>query len=116
MKKLVWITAAVVAATRLFAMASSPWDWDEVQFMAGVRDFNVMRHQPHPAGFPIYILLANIVQFLGLSDFRSLQVVTFLAACSLFPLVFFIARELGLEERTAYLAALLFVFLPNVWY
>src|SRR5687767_9581671 len=116
MRKLVWITAAVIAATRLFAMASSPWDWDEVQFMAGVRNFNVMSHQPHPAGFPMYILLANVVQLFGLSDFRSLQVVTFLAACSLFPLLYAIARELELEQRTAYLAALLFVFLPNVWY
>ena len=116
MKRLVWITVAIVAATRLYAMASSPWDWDEVQFMAGVRDFNVVNHQPHPAGFPIYILLANIVQLLGLSDFRSLQVVTFLAACSLFPLLYFIGRELRLEERTSYLAALFFVFLPNVWY
>lgn len=116
MKRLVWITAAVIVATRFFAMASSPWDWDEVQFMAGVRDFNVMQHQPHPAGFPIYILLANVVQLFGLSDFRSLQVIAFLSACSLFPLMFFIGRELQLEERTAYLAALFFVFLPNVWY
>lgn len=115
-RKLLWLGSLVIAATRLFAMASSPWDWDEVQFMAGVRDFNVMKHQPHPAGFPIYILLANIVQLFGLSDFRSLQVVTFFAACSLFPLLFFIGRELRLEVRTAYLAALLFVFLPNVWY
>ncbi len=116
MKKLVGISAVLVAATRFFAMGTSPWDWDEVQFMAGVRDFNVTNHQPHPAGFPVYILLANIVQLFGTSDFRSLQVVTFLAACSLFPLLYAIARELRLEERTSYLAALLFVFLPNVWY
>jgi hypothetical protein len=115
-RRLLWITALVVIATRWFAMASSPWDWDEVQFMAGVREFDVTRHQPHPAGFPLYILLANGVQLFGLSDFRSLQVVTFLAACALFPLVFCIGRELRLEFRSAFLAALLFVFLPNVWY
>ena len=97
-------------------MATSPWDWDEVQFVAGVREFDVERHQPHPAGFPLYILLGNVVQLFGLSDFRSLQVVSFLAACSLFPLVFFLARELRLELRTSYLAALLFVFFPNIWY
>lgn len=115
-RKLLWLTAAVVAATRLFAMASSPWDWDEVQFMAAVREYDVTRHHPHPAGFPIYILLANAVQLFGLSDFRSLQVVTFLAACSLFPLLFGLARELRFEFRTSYLAALLFVFFPNIWY
>lgn len=106
----------LVAATRLFAMASSPWDWDEVQFMAGVRDLDVTRHQPHPAGFPIYLLLANLVQLFGASDFRALQVVSFLAASSLFPLLFFAARELRMEFRTAVPAATLFVFLPNIWY
>lgn len=115
-RRLFRIAALLVAATRLFAMASSPWDWDEVQFMAGVREFDVTRHHPHPAGFPIYILLANVVQLSGTSDFRSLQVVSFLAACSLFPLAFLLARELRLEVRTSFLAALLFVFLPNVWY
>jgi hypothetical protein len=115
-RKIFWITAAIIAATRLFAMATSPWDWDEVQFMAGVRDFDVTRHQPHPAGFPIYIFLANVAQLFGLSDFRSLQVVAFVAACSLFPLLFAVARELRLEYRTSLLAALLFVFFPNVWY
>jgi hypothetical protein len=115
-RRLLRIAFLAVAATRLFAMASSPWDWDEVQFMAGVREFDVTRHQPHPAGFPIYIALANLVQLFGTSDFRSLQVVSFLAACSLFPLAFLLARELRFEFRTSFLAALVFVFLPNVWY
>lgn len=115
-RKLFWITALLVAATRLFAMASSPWDWDEVQFMAGVREFDVARHQPHPAGFPVYILLGNLVQLSGTSDFRSLQGVAFAAACSLFPLAFYLARELRFEFRTSFLAALFFVFLPNIWY
>jgi len=115
-RKLLWLTTMAVAVTRLYAMATSPWDWDEVQFMAGVRDFEVTLHQPHPAGFPVYIFLANVAQLFGLSDFRSLQVVTLLAACSLFPLAFFLGRELRLDFRAAYLAALLFVFFPNVWY
>jgi hypothetical protein len=115
-RKLLWIAALIVAATRLFAMAGSPWDWDEVQFMAAVREYDVGRHHPHPAGFPVFILLANAAQLFGLSDFRSLQVVSFLAACSLFPIAFLLARELRLVFRTSLLAALLFVFFPNIWY
>jgi hypothetical protein len=115
-RRLLWIAAVLVAATRLFAMASSPWDWDEVQFMAGVHEYDVGKHHPHPAGFPLYILAAKIVQLAGLSDFRSLQVVGFVAACSLFPILFFVARELGFTFRTSLVAATLFVFLPNIWY
>ena len=115
-RKLFWLTALLVAATRVFALAASPWDWDEVQFMAGVREFDVALHHPHPAGFPLYILLGKALALTGLSDFRALQVVTLLAACALFPLVFFLARELRFAFRTSLLAALLFVFFPNIWY
>ena len=115
-RKLFWIAVLAVAATRWFAMATSPWDWDEVQFMAAVREYDVGKHHPHPAGFPLYILLANAVQYFGYSDFRSLQVVAFLAACSLFPLTFALARVLGFSFRTAMLAALFFAFFPNIWY
>ena len=115
-RRVFWIAAALVAATRLVAMASSPWDWDEVQFMAGVREYDVGRHHPHPAGFPLYILAGKLVRLAGMSDFRSLQVVAFLAACALFPIAFLLGRELRFEFRTSILAALLFVFLPNTWY
>lgn len=115
-RNLFWLTALLVVATRAFALASSPWDWDEVQFMAGVREFDVTLHHPHPAGFPLYILLGKLIAHFGASDFRALQIVTFLAACSLFPLAFFLARELRFEFRTSMLAALLFVFFPNIWY
>lgn len=115
-RKLLWLASAVVAATRLFALATSPWDWDEVQFMAAVREYDVGRHHPHPAGFPLYILLGNLVQLFGLSDFRSLQVVNVVSACALFPLLFLVARELRFSFRTSILAALLFAFFPNIWY
>lgn len=106
----------LVAATRLLAVATSPWDWDEVQFMAAVREYEVGMHQPHPAGFPLYILLANAVQLFGLSDFRSLQVIAFAASCAVFPLLFLVAQELRFSFRTCILAALLFAFFPNIWY
>jgi hypothetical protein len=115
-RRLILITTAVAAATRVYALARSPWDWDEVQFCAGVREFEVGLHHPHPPGFPLYILAAKIVRLFGVSDFHALQSVTLLAACTLFPVVFLLARELRFSFRTSYLAALLFVFLPNIWY
>ena len=84
--------------------------------MAGVREYDVGAHHPHPAGFPLYILLGKVVQLFGASDFHALQVVSFLAACSLFPLILFLALELRFTFRSALLAASFFVFLPNIWY
>lgn len=116
-RRLVWIAFVVVAATRFFAIAPTLWDWDEVQFASGVREFNVGRdHHPHPPGFPLYMLAAKMVRPFVANDFRACQTVTVLAACLLFPLAFSLARELRFSFRTSFLGALLFVFFPNVWF
>jgi hypothetical protein len=116
-RRLLWITLAVIMATRFYALAPTLWDLDEAQFAAGVREFNVGRdHHPHPPGFPLFILAAKIVRPLVTNDFRACQTVTFLAACALFPLAFALARELRFPFTTSYLGALLFVFFPNVWF
>jgi hypothetical protein len=116
-RRLLWITLAVIIATRFYALAPTLWDLDEAQFAAGVREFNVGHdHHPHPPGFPLFILAAKIVRPIVTSDFRACQTVTFLAACALFPLAFSLARELRFSFMTSYLGALLFVFFPNVWF
>lgn len=116
-RRIVWIALVIVAATRFYAIAPTLWDWDEVQFAAGVREFNVGRdHHPHPPGFPLYMLAAKMVRPFVANDFRACQTVTVLAACLLFPLAFSLARELRFSFRTSLLGALLFVFFPNVWF
>ncbi|HJQ39624.1 MAG TPA: glycosyltransferase family 39 protein, partial [Thermoanaerobaculia bacterium] len=117
-RALVWITTLLVALTRFYALAKTPWDWDEVQFAMGVRDYSVGLpfHHPHPPGFPVYMLAAKIVRPLAGSDFAACQTIVFLAACALFPLAFFLARELRFSFETSYGGALLFVFLPNIWF
>ncbi|MFL6247619.1 MAG: ArnT family glycosyltransferase [Thermoanaerobaculia bacterium] len=116
-RRIVWIAFVIVVATRFYAIAPSLWDWDEVQFAAGVREFNVGRdHHPHPPGFPLYMLAAKIVRPFVASDFRACQTVIVLSSFLLFPLAFSLARELRFSFRTSVLGALLFVFFPNVWF
>jgi hypothetical protein len=50
------------------------------------------------------------------SDFRALQLVATLAGMALFPVAFFLARELRFRTATAMGGAALLCFLPNVWY
>lgn len=96
-------------------MARSLWDWDEALFSAALREYDVALHHPHPPGFPVYVAAARFVHLFVPDELRSLQTVVVLAACALFPLAFAFAREAGFPFRTAYLGALLFVFLPTVW-
>jgi hypothetical protein len=115
-RSLVVILALVCAATRLFALARSAWDWDEALFMLGMRDYDVTHHHPHPPGFPVYIALAKLLRVAIASDFRSLQAINLIAAMLVFPAMFFFARELRFRFSTSVIAAALFAFFPNVWF
>jgi len=105
----------VAAISRIFAIARTPWDWDEMLFMLSLDHFDVARHHPHPPGFPLYIASARLFRLLGLGDFRALQAVGFLAAIAIVPAMFFLCRELRMPFWTSIAAALLLAFFPNVW-
>jgi hypothetical protein len=104
------------AVSRWFALARTPWDWDEVLFMLSLDHFNVAQHRPHPPGFPLYILAAKIIRKFGFGDFHSLQVLSLLGAIAIVPAMFFLCRELRMRFSTSLSAALLLAFFPNVWF
>jgi hypothetical protein len=57
--------AAAFLALHLVALPSSLGDLDSINFALGVRDFDVSQHQPHPPGYPLYILAAKMVYGAG---------------------------------------------------
>src|SRR5438067_2001126 len=107
---------ALTALSRFAAIAKSPWDWDEVELMRGVRAYDVSLHAPHPPGYPVFIFIAKLIRPIAGSDFHALQSIVVVSAIALFPVVFFLARELRFSTRTALLGATLTAFLPNVWF
>jgi hypothetical protein len=66
----------------LFVAAHLPFlpqsleDLDSINFALGVRSFDVTRHQPHPPGYPLFILLAKAVHALIPSEARALAIVS----------------------------------------
>lgn len=47
-------------------------DLDSINFALGIRDFNVAEHQPHPPGYPLFILAAKAVFAVVRSEVLSL--------------------------------------------
>lgn len=111
-----FLLALLTAASRLLAVAKSPWDWDEMLFCLALRRYDVALHHPHPPGFPFFIALAKMLRPLAGSDFRALQLLTVIAAMFLFPVVVDAGREIGLKPLHAMAGALLCCFFPNVWF
>jgi hypothetical protein len=112
---LVWVSI-FAAISRCFALARSPWDWDEILFALGLHHFDVASHHPHPPGFPLYIGTAKLLMLGGLDDFHALQTVNMLAAVTIVPAMFFFCRELRMRFSTAISAAVFLAFFPNVWF
>ncbi|HUP48995.1 MAG TPA: hypothetical protein VNA04_09435 [Thermoanaerobaculia bacterium] len=115
-KLIVAALTALVALTRLAALSRAPWEWDEILFASALREYDVVAHHPHPPGFPLFIGAAKVIALMGVSDFRSLQVVVVAGAMLLFPLTFALGRELHLGFGVSVGGALLTAFAPNVWY
>ena len=111
-----WASTVVVAATRVWGLARSPWDWDEMLFSLALRHYDVSMHHPHPPGFPLFIAAAKCFRALGFSDFHSLQAVDLVAGVLLVPAMFFFCRELGLRFSPSLAAVLFLAFFPNVWF
>ena len=110
------LLTAVVAASRVWGRARSPWDWDEMLFTMALDDFDVPNHHPHPPGFPLFIATAKVIRALGVSHFISLQSLALIAGLVLVPAMYFLCRELRLPAETAIAATAFFAFLPNVWF
>lgn len=108
--------AVMVGLTRLIPLSLGPWDWDEVLFCLAIGDYNVAAHHPHPAGFPLFILLGRIARIFTSSDFHALQAVNVVASLFVFPVMFAVARAFRLDFLGSVAAALLFSFLTNVWF
>ncbi|HEX9163490.1 MAG TPA: hypothetical protein VF980_17420 [Thermoanaerobaculia bacterium] len=111
-----WIATLFTAATRVWGLARSPWDWDEMLFSLALRHYDVALHHPHPPGFPLFIATARLFRTFGLTDFRSLQAVNIIAGVLLVPAMVFLCRELGMPFPTSLIAALFLAFFPNVWF
>jgi hypothetical protein len=108
--------ALFVALTRLYAISHSMWDWDEALFASALHHYDVSQHHPHPPGFPLFFALAKLARIFILDDFHALRAISIASSLLMFPAIFALARSLRFRFRTCVTAAMLFCFLPNVWY
>jgi hypothetical protein len=106
----------LVGLTRFIPLSKGPWDWDEILFCMAIGHYDVAAHQPHPAGFPLFILLGKFARLFADSDFHALQAVNVVTSLLVFPVMFAVARVFRLDFVPSVSAALLFSFMTNVWF
>src|SRR5581483_1392402 len=111
------ILATIVAGlSRFVARAATVWEWDETLFCHALRHYDVASHQPHPLGFPAFILLGKLFRLFASSDFRALQDVNLVAGFLVVPAAYVVARAFGIEPLQATMSGVVMAFLPNIWF
>ena len=120
-----WLTGALLAglffALHLPFLPPSLEDLDSINFALGVREYDVSRHQPHPPGYPLFILAAKTFHTAGLSEVHALSLVSVLGGALgvLACIALFRALDDRSSEpsgnRTTWLAVPLVMTCPLYW-
>jgi 4-amino-4-deoxy-L-arabinose transferase-like glycosyltransferase len=114
---LVWAAALAVLTiwSRLPYRARMLYNWDAVQFALALREYDVVKHQPHPPGYILYVALGRLVN--SWLDNPTATYVVLAVVCSGLTtfVVYFLART-AYDRATALVAATLFAVSPLFWF
>jgi len=112
------VLAALFLAAHLPFLPASLEDLDSINFALGVRHFDVAHHQPHPPGYPLFILAAKAAHAVIPSEAKALGALSAIAgALSVFALfALFRAIEPEAAEWRAALATLVAATAPMYWF
>lgn len=94
----------------------SPWleDWDSVQFAQAMHEFSLILHQPHPPGYPLYILLGKFFLLpLGNDNLALSFLSVLLGSLTVVPLYLLSKKMFG--NKIAAISSLIFIITPVHW-
>jgi 4-amino-4-deoxy-L-arabinose transferase-like glycosyltransferase len=89
------------------------FEWDSSQFSRAAGEYDILKHQPHPPGYPLWSMAARAAAPLAGSPNRAQIWLALLFTLASFPAFALLAREVAGAER-ARAATLLLAFSPVV--
>jgi hypothetical protein len=105
----------LTAASRLPYRARMLYNWDAVQFALALREYDVVKHQPHPPGYVLYVLLGRLVNA-WLGDPTAAYVVLAVVFSGLTTFVVYYLARVAYDRATALAAATLLAVSPLFWF
>jgi hypothetical protein len=110
----------VFLTAHLFFLPPTLEDVDSVNFALGVREFDVANHQPHPPGYPVFVVVARAttaaMNAIGATAPapQGIALVSVIAGTLLVPMLY--ALFLRLEPSLAWWATVVTVCSPLFWF
>jgi hypothetical protein len=90
--RLVYAVAALFLCAHLAWLPGQLEDIDSINFALGLRAYDVAAHQPHPPGYPVFMVLARAVAALGTGDAMAMALLSGLAGAVALLLLYRVLR------------------------
>jgi hypothetical protein len=116
------LTGVIAAAFLLLHLPFLPpslEDLDSINFALGVRHFDVTQHQPHPPGYPVYVLAAKGLRRFTSSEVQALGLLSVICGALSVLALGAMYRRLDRDPRSeqwSMLATALAVTAPLYWF
>ncbi len=95
-------------------MSRSLDEWDSYNFAFALSDYDIVRHRPHPPGYPLYVFLGRVILYLVNDSLTALTVISaFSGALTVVP-IYLITRRMY-DRESAILVSLALIFTPTLW-
>src|SRR3989442_10981143 len=101
--------------SRLPFRARMLYNWDGVQFALALREYDVVKHQPHPPGYILYVGLGRVVNA-WLHDPTAAYVLLAVAFSGLTTCVVYLLARAVYDRATALAAASVLAVSPPFWF
>ena len=100
--------------TRLPFRSHRAFNWDAVNFILALRDYDVRLHHPHPPGYPVFIVMGRVVQLVIPDGNAALVAVAMLLSAGAVASIFLLGRTL-FTRTTGIVAALYLLCSVTFW-
>ncbi|MBS1817185.1 MAG: hypothetical protein JSU08_04590 [Acidobacteria bacterium] len=113
------VLGAMFIALHLPFLPPTLEDLDSINFALGIRQYDVSQHQPHPPGYPLYILVAKLLHAVGLSEVHALSLIGVVAGGLALLALMKLFAALEPERRDSpftWLAVLVVAASPLFWF
>jgi len=105
---LLWVALHIPQLTARYS-----FDWDSANYARGMAEFNVVKHQPHPPGYPLWVLSARALAPFGGGAMRAQIVLALLLTMVALAVFFSLARQ-TVGNDAALASTILLAFSPAV--
>ena len=95
-------------------MSCSLDEWDSYNFAFALKAYDVLRHQPHPPGYPLYVFVGRIALYLVGNPLTALTIVSAISGALTMAPTYLLSRRMY-DRQTAVLTSLALMFTPALW-